>query len=158
MPLITNLANDKWVVFIKDDAFETLYAIYSKNFEANNFKRREYSVIWFRQIWKKLNYIAGLRNLPSVFVLNIENAYNHRKPLYGSIQFETKKFYSRLDGKYYNVLIIDSVNYIIPYTDIYGGSRVTLREKTIRLTESDLRRMIRECINEALHSLETKCG
>ena len=30
--------------------------------------------------------------------------------------------------------------------------------KTIRLTESDLRRMISQCINEALHSLETKCG
>ena len=40
MPLITNFANNKWVVFIKEDAFESIYKIYSKNFEANDFKRR----------------------------------------------------------------------------------------------------------------------
>lgn len=160
MPLVPNLVNKEWLVFINRDAFDTLYKVYLKNFEAKNQKRREYSVIWFRQIWRKLNYIAGISHLPSVSVLNIDNAYNPRRPLYGSLRFETKSIYSRHDGKYYNVLIADSFNFRIPYTDIYGGSRIILRENKIlqRLTESAIVDMVRESVERILGTSREKVG
>lgn len=160
MPLVPNLVNKEWLVFINRDAFDTLYKVYLKNFEAKNQKRREYSVIWFRQIWRKLNYIAGISHLPSVSVLNIDNAYNPRRPLYGSLRFETKSIYSRHDGKYYNALIVDSFNLRIPYTDIYGGSRIILRENKIlqRLTESAIVDMVQESVERILGTSREKVG
>ena len=154
MPLISNLVNNECIVFIKSEAFDVLYNIYIKNFEVSNPKRREYSVIWFRQMWRKLNYIAGISYVSSFSILDIENAYNPKRPLYGRLQFETKNIFSRHNGKYYRVIIVDSFNFRLPYTDIYGGSRVTLKENInianiIRLTECDLRHIIRNCINEA---------
>ncbi len=54
-----NLANKEWIVFIKDRAFATLYEVYLRNFDAKNKYQKEYSIIWFRQMWYKLNEIAG---------------------------------------------------------------------------------------------------
>ena len=42
------------------------------------------------------------------------------------IQFETKIFFSISDGKYYKLLIIDNIDFTLPYIDVYGGTRVSL--------------------------------
>ena len=160
MPFLPDLANDKWLVFVKRDAFDALYNIYLKNFESRNLKKREYSVIWFRQMWGKLNYIAGMKNLPPFSILDIENIYNSKRPLYGRLQFEAKTVFSKYDGKYYKIIVVDSFNFRIPYTDIYGGRRVTLTESTklpptqkiiTRLTESDLSNIVKKAINKVLN-------
>lgn len=147
-----NFTNAKWIVFIKDSAFSNLYETYIRNFDVDNKFQKEYSVIWFRQMWKKLNYLAAINHGLSVSLENIENAYNSRRPLYGQIQYETKMFYSRYDGKTYNVLIVDNFDFTIPYTDYYGGIRITLSENISKfvLKESQLRSIIRDTIKRIL--------
>lgn len=66
-----NLINNKCIVFIKDDAFNTLYDVFNRNFTSRNRKLREYSLIWFRQMWRKLNDLAGLPHVPTVSIEDI---------------------------------------------------------------------------------------
>ena len=157
---IPNLVNIYWIVYIKDNAFATLYDVYLRNFDVNDRQRKEYSVLWFRQIWRTLNDLAG-RNHPLTLALeDIENAYNPLMPPYGNIQFEAKVIYSRSDGKYYYILIIDNFNYTLPYFDNYGGKKVIIESKQqntmnntktrIRLTESQLHQVITESVKQIL--------
>lgn len=39
-----------------------------------------------------------------------------------------KYFFSISDGKYYKLLIIDNIDFTLPYIDVYGGTRVSLSE------------------------------
>lgn len=151
-----NLVNREWVAFIKDEAITTLYQTYLRNFEVNNRQQREYSVIWFRQMWRTLNDIAGMNHNLSSAAEAIPNKYDTKRPPYGKILYESKRFYSRHNGKTYNVLIIDNFDYTLPYTDMYGGRNVTISESkkyspqiTI-IKESQLRSIIRETLRRVL--------
>ena len=150
-----NFINPQWVVFIKDNAFSTLYDVYIRNFDAKSSYQKEYSVIWFRQIWHTLCALARQNHSMSMGVEDIENNYNPQRPLYGKILYETKRIYSHHDGNIYNLLIVDDFNYTIPYIDVYGGKRVRLSENTtdndkIILTETQLRSIIQDCISKVL--------
>lgn len=119
--LSPNFTNQKWFVFINDGAFATLYDVYIRNFDVWNNFQKEYSIIWFRQIWNKLCELSGNNHTLSVGIANIENAYNSKRPLYGKIQYEAAMIYSRHDGNTYNIPVIDDSDYTIPYMDVYGG-------------------------------------
>ena len=152
-----NFTRQKWIVFINDRAFSTLYDVYLRNFDVRNKHKKEYSVIWFRQMWNMLCELSRNNHTLSMSVENIENTYNPRRPLYGNIQYEAKKVYSRHDGNTYDIIVIDDFNYTIPYTDVYAGKRVTLRENTnkpnkVVLTESQLISIIRETIKGLLRA------
>lgn len=87
------LTNTEWLVFISDNAFNTIYDVYLRNFESYNRKIKEYSVLWFRQIWRTINYLASMQHKSTTNIYNIENTYNSTNPSYGKIQFETKIFF-----------------------------------------------------------------
>jgi len=158
-----HLVNNVWIVFIKDSAFSMVYDVYLRNFDVNDRQRKEYSVLWFRQMWKKLNDLAGTTHPLTLSIEDIENSYNPSRPLYGKLQFEAKIIYSRNDGKYYHILVVDSFNYTLPYTDYYGGKRVIIENKQyntmkntrnkVRLTESQLHNVIKESVRKMLNEL-----
>lgn len=153
-----NFTRQKWFVFIKDRAFSRLYDVYTRNFDGRNNYQKEYSVIWFRQIWNKLCELSRNNHPLSMGIEIIENTYDSKRPLYGRIQYETKLVYSRHDGNIYNILVIDGFDYTIPYTDVYGGKRVTLNENNkksnkVILKESQLHTIIRETIRRILPTI-----
>ena len=154
-----NTVNTAWKVYIRTSPFVNLYNIYHRNFESPNREIREYSVIWFRQIWRCINELAGSDLSYGKGIYDVRNDYNPKNPIYGQILYETKKVYNRYDGKYYKILAILHFDFVIPYADNYGGRIVNITEnkqyntmnntkKRIRFTESDLHRLIKEAINE----------
>ena len=154
-----NTVNTAWNVYIRTSPFVNLYNIYHRNFESPNREIREYSVIWFRQIWRCINELAGSDLSYGKGIYDVRNDYNPKNPIYGQILYETKKVYNRYDGKYYKILAILHFDFVIPYADNYGGRIVNITEnkqyntmnntkKRIRLTESKLHRIIKEAINE----------
>lgn len=163
-----HLVNNAWIVFIKDSAFSMIYDIYLRNFDVNDRQRKEYSVLWFRQMWKKLNDLAGTTHPLALSIEDIDNSYNPSRPLYGKLQFEPKIIYSMNDGKYYHILVVDSFNYTLPYTDYYGGKRVIIENKRnntntmkntlnrVRLTESQLHNVIKESVRQVLSEMNWK--
>ena len=115
---------------------------------------------------------GGVYNGHTIDIVKKKNSSRKNKPLFNYYDRNTKSI--MFDFDFYSPFAFvnneaeawatDGHKYKLPSMTVVEAKRhsKTLLEnnttKTIRLTESDLRRMISQCINEALHSLETKCG